>query len=69
MRPVKRVDGLLLVRCEGAACALVELMQIGKTGSCTDSVASFRLRRFVVWSLPLTRGAKEKRNDGDQLRV
>src|SRR5215475_504377 len=29
------------------------------------SVASFRLRRFVVWSLPLTHAAKEASDDGD----
>src|SRR5262249_29933447 len=32
------------------------------------SVASFRLRRFVVWSLPPTPVAKEERDDGDQLQ-
>src|SRR5215471_14180054 len=33
-----------------------------------SSVASFRLRRFVVWSLPPTHVAKEERDDGDQLQ-
>src|SRR4029434_4448348 len=39
-------------------------------GVCTSSgsVASFRLRRFVVWSLPPTHVAKEERDDGDQLQ-
>src|SRR5262245_15105674 len=32
------------------------------------SVASFRLSQFVVWSLPSTHGAKEARDDGDQLQ-
>src|ERR1043166_3454361 len=32
------------------------------------SVASFRLRRFVLWSLPLTYDAKEESDDGDQLQ-
>jgi hypothetical protein len=32
------------------------------------SVASFRFRRFVVWSLPLTHVAKEERDDGNQLQ-
>src|SRR2546425_6554807 len=32
------------------------------------SVASFRLRRFVVWSLPPAHVAKEARDDGDQLQ-
>src|SRR5437870_9531027 len=36
--------------------------------SLKGSVASFRLRRFVVWSLPLTHVAKEERDDGDQLQ-
>src|SRR5262245_21242682 len=34
----------------------------------TGSVASFRLRRFVVWSLPPTHAAKEESDDGDQLQ-
>src|SRR5215471_19338993 len=33
-----------------------------------SSVASFRLRRFMVWSLPPTHVAKEERDDGDQLQ-
>src|SRR5262249_40231883 len=33
-----------------------------------SSVASFRLRRFVVWSLLPTHAAKEESDDGDQLQ-
>src|SRR5438128_2590349 len=34
----------------------------GRHGNIRGSVASFRLRRFVVWSLPLTHVAKEERD-------
>src|SRR5262249_39589155 len=39
------------------------------TRPCVDegSVASFRLRRLVVWSRPPTQGAKEARDEGEQL--
>src|SRR5215471_2425483 len=39
----------------------------GGRGERKGSVASFRLRRFVVWSLPPTHVTKEERDNSDQL--
>src|SRR5215475_2219360 len=44
------------------------LIGAASTRTTTGSVASFCLRRFVVWSLPPTHVAQEGRDDGDQLQ-
>src|SRR5215510_1660985 len=43
-------------------------MPNARGGTYVGSVASFRLRPFVVWSLSPTHAAKEERDDGDQLQ-
>src|SRR5437879_3140732 len=44
---------------------LVDMLWIERH-SYVGSVASFRLRRWVVWSLPLTQGAQEASDAGAQ---